>query len=275
MTTLELEARLGNLLSTAQEETADIDLFAAIPEREECPVCMMPHPLLEGETIFVPCCGKHICLGCIHKRALVEMKKGIPTHKHKCAFCCQLTPKSGVKALKKLMKKNNPLAFMVMAERYKEGDNVFQSDTKYLEMRICAAELGHAVAYADIGNCYEHGDVLNQNTSKALEFYEIAAKKGSVHAHEQLARFHGRNRNFHECIQHWKVAASAGLKEAMEALMVIYNNVNDNSNSNLLSKEELTKTLRAHQASNDDMKSEDRDIARAFHLTGQQSDDTS
>ena len=34
MTTLELEARLDNLLSTAQIETADIDIFAPIAERE-------------------------------------------------------------------------------------------------------------------------------------------------------------------------------------------------------------------------------------------------
>ena len=42
MVSLELEARLDNLLATAQKETADIDLFAPIPDKNECPMCMIP-----------------------------------------------------------------------------------------------------------------------------------------------------------------------------------------------------------------------------------------
>ena len=49
MVSLELEARLDNLLATAQEETADIDMFAPIPEKEECPICLLPLPLLNDE----------------------------------------------------------------------------------------------------------------------------------------------------------------------------------------------------------------------------------
>ena len=45
MASLELEARLDNLLSTAQEETKDIDLFAPIPAREECPICLQILPI--------------------------------------------------------------------------------------------------------------------------------------------------------------------------------------------------------------------------------------
>ena len=44
MVTLELEARLDNLFATAQTETADIDLLAPIPEREECPICLISTP---------------------------------------------------------------------------------------------------------------------------------------------------------------------------------------------------------------------------------------
>ena len=107
MVSSELEARLDNLLSTAQEETADIDLFTPIiiTEREECPICMIPLPIDQSETTFAICCGKCICRGCSYKQTLTEMKKGVPDHEQKCAFCCQLDPKNHVKALKKLMKK--------------------------------------------------------------------------------------------------------------------------------------------------------------------------
>ena len=40
------------------------------------------------------------------------------------------------------MKRNHPEAFMQMASEHRSGANVFQSDTKALDMYIRAAELG-------------------------------------------------------------------------------------------------------------------------------------
>ena len=73
-----------------------------------------------------------------------------------------------------------------------------------------------------------------------------------------LAIFHGRNGNNNERIKHEKVAANAGNKEAMDNLMNCYK-------KEILSKEDLTQTLRAFQNSVDEMKSEDRDDARVFY----------
>ena len=83
-----------------KEETKDIDLFAPITEREECPICMLVLPLT-GVTFF-PCCGKRICDGCTNKVTDAE-KNGKPLHELKCAFCQQLMihihdPKSEIKA---------------------------------------------------------------------------------------------------------------------------------------------------------------------------------
>lgn len=192
MTTLELEARLNNLLSTAQAETADVDIFTPIAEKEECPICFIPLPLsmkIEGDIVFMPCCGKMICCGCIYKNVKTENAKGVPIKEHKCAFCRQLIePKSIIKSAKKLMKRNNPHAFMRMADHYKTGDGVFQSNTRALEMRICAAELGHADAFLEIADNYEEGIAVDQDWSKALGFYEVAAKKGSIEAHKWLSK---------------------------------------------------------------------------------------
>jgi len=120
-TTLELEARLDNLLSKAQAETANIDLFAPIPGNEECPICLIPLPLNDHEVVFMSsCCGKRVCMGCIHQNISTEIKnkgKQRSRAEMKCAFCRQ-SPSSGqtIKVLKKLMKKNIPQAFMDMAE---------------------------------------------------------------------------------------------------------------------------------------------------------------
>jgi len=176
MVSLELEARLDNLLVTAQAETANIDLFAPIPEKEVCPICMIPLPIEMDETRFMTCCGNVICCGCDMKHMMSEitlknMKKEGVENGVKCLRCCQEAPKNKVKALKRLMKKNNPLAFFIMAIRHKNGegvfqndaakynagDVVFQSDTKALEMFICAAELGHAESSCNIGTYYQNG----------------------------------------------------------------------------------------------------------------------
>ena len=263
MASLELKKRLDNLLSTYQKETKDIDLFAPIlvSEREECHICMIPLPLDENETNFMSCCGKSICNGCTYKEVLNDLKSGIPTHglldKLKCAFCRQATGtnENTIKATKKLMKKNNPQAYMQMASYYKRGGGGFQSDTKSLEMIIRAAELGNAWAYSFIGDHYARGIIVEQDISKAKEFYEIAAKKGSIYAHKCLAINHKEAGNNQLSIDHWKVAANAGDQVAMDNLMKIYKN-------KAISKLDLAQTLRAFQTSSNEMKSIDRDIAR-------------
>jgi len=258
MVSLELEARLDNLLSTAQEETIDIDIFAPIPEREECPICLIPLPN-SNEVIYLSCCGKRICKGCINKNMITGLKKGKRILEQKCAFCQQtLAPgQKRIKSLKKLMKKNDPYAFIEMARCYKTGDWVFQSETKSLEMYIRAAELGHAVAFGKLGLYYEEGVLVEQDTSKALEYHKIAAKKGSLNAHGYLSHFHGKNRHIQTSIKHMKVAASAGDKGAIDGLMAYFKD-------KFLSKEDLTQSLRAYQATNSEIMSKDRENARLF-----------
>jgi len=265
MPTLELEARVDNLLATAQAETADIDLFAPILEREECTICMTPLPILTRDTRFMYCCGKLICCGCSTLKQMItdkNKKKGVK-HEMKCAFCCQPNPKNEIKALKRLMKKNSPVAYTHMAERYKKGDGVLQSDTKSLEMLVCAAELGYIGAYSVIGHYFRKSDMdatddsLDSLSFKSIELMEVAAKKGDILAHIKLAEFHEISGNTRECIQHTVVAANAGYKPAMDVLM-------DKYKQKLIPKEDLTRTLRQFQASYDEMKSKDRDDFREF-----------
>ena len=257
MASLELQARLDTLLSTAQAETADIDLFAPVMEKEECPICLIPLPHRESEITFHICCGKRVCEGCIYKNRITEAKNGVPDSKHKCAFCRQPPPKNVIKALRKLMKKNNPDAFLRMADRYESGNGVIQSDTRVLEMYTRAAELGSARAYGNIGIYYQDRE---QDFSKAFAFYEVGAKKGCLISHAQRARalalHYGPNGSkVHEIVRHLKVLACSGDEDAIDGYKEEYKNKK-------VSKEDLTQTLRAYQASYDAVKSKDRDNAR-------------
>jgi len=263
MPTLELEARLDNLLSTAQAETADIDMFAPIPLREECPICLLPLSIKDNENTFMICCGKRICQGCTYKYLITEFKNDSDTKTKRerlCAFCRQTAMCTDrIKKLKKLMKRGNTGAFIKMAKDYKSGEGVIQSDTKSLEMYIRAAELGCADAYGWIGSYYHDGTAVEQDTSKALDYFVISAKKGCITSHKLLARMNEGIESVYESIEHsighFKVLASAGDKDSMDILM-------DKYKEKALSKEDLTLTLRAFQTSNDAMKSNDRENAR-------------
>lgn len=147
---------------------------------------------------------------------------------------------------------------MAMAERYKSGDGVFQSDTKSLEMRICAAELGYAEALRYIGTFYRFGITVQQNPIRALRFYTVAAKKGSILGHQELAEFRRGTGETQAFIRHHKVAACVGDQVSMDSLMKAYRD-------ELLTKEELTQTLRAFQTSSNGARSKERDDACA-HL---------
>jgi len=187
MATFDLEARLDNLLATAKKETKDIDLFAPITEREECPICLIPFSIEAQENVFHSCCGNFICTGCIFKSLVTDVEKnGKDSEKvGMCALCRQLESKSYMKDLKKLMKRrNNPYAFIQMAQEHKSGERALRSDRKALEMYIQAAELGgnYGYAFEKIGHYIFGGFVVEADTTKAMEFYQVAAKKGSIPA---------------------------------------------------------------------------------------------
>ena len=146
---------------------------------------------------------------------------------------------------------------MKMAINYRDGEGVFQSDTRSLEMRICAAELGNAKAHGLIGYHYDNGIAVEEDKSKALAYYEVSAKKGSVRGHELLAFYYQKEGNIQTSIEHLKIAASAGYQQSMDCVFAAYK---DNS----ISKEDLAQTLRAYQTSSNETKSKDRDKVRAM-----------
>ena len=42
----------------------DIELFKQLPPNEDCPICLLPLPLLGSGIVYKSCCGKIICCGC-------------------------------------------------------------------------------------------------------------------------------------------------------------------------------------------------------------------
>ena len=69
-------------------ELYDEMLFNEPPPREDCPICTLPLPIAAYERGFKPCCGKIICLGCIHAMIKEDIKKGKKKEEiNMCPYC--------------------------------------------------------------------------------------------------------------------------------------------------------------------------------------------
>ena len=93
-------------------ELHDEKLFKDPPPNEECPICMLPLPPDTGQSVFMSCCGKVCCNGCIYSMKM--RTKGIDI----CAFCrtpYSFSGKEEVGRIKKLINKGNEGAFYYLA----------------------------------------------------------------------------------------------------------------------------------------------------------------
>lgn len=253
----DLTNKLDEMLLRSQAEVADNDLYAPIPLKDDCPVCFHPLPIRNDESCYMYCCGKILCLGCIHSSRANGLKDV-------CAFCRQHFARDDDTAntrLKNRMKHQDPRAFFQMAQQYLIGEvGVEQHAQKALDLLIKAAELGSVEAYAIIAEAY--GIIaakyqMEMGMGKTRRLLEVSAKKGFYVAHEYLGNIETEDGRVGNAIKHWAVAASAGSQYSLDKLMEAYRN-------SQFSKEGLGQVLRAFQSSNDEMKSKARcDYRRA------------
>ena len=158
-------------------------LFKEI-EPEECPICMLPFIKGHETEAFMSCCGKTICMGCIHTMVVREGKD-------LCAYC--RTPyassdEENINRTKKLMDKGNGRAFYLLAGYYDRGLNGLAQDIeKANELYLKAGELGCAEAYYNLGDSYNRGTGVEiGDNNKAKHYWELAAMNGDIHARHNL-----------------------------------------------------------------------------------------
>ena len=239
-------------------ELYDEKLFKE-PPRDECPICMLPLPLYGNchtGVAFHSCCGKCICEGCIFSMS----ESGAMDL---CAYC--RTPYTNsddeeeVKRVKKLIEKGNAYALYQFGGYYADGIlGLAQDEEKAIELWLKAGELGCADAYYNVGIAYDYGRGVAIDKKNANHYYELAAINGNVKARHNLGCMEGKIGNHQRAMKHCLIAARAGFKHSLDT-------VKDGYKNGYVTKEEYANTLRAHQKSKDEMKSDTRDKALALH----------
>jgi len=219
---------------------------------------MLPMPIDIRFTTFHSCCGQTICNGCIYAMFLSEGKD-------LCAFCRMPPPISDEEDMKwkrKLMDNGNGEAFHMFAGYYTQGSNGLSRDyqkANELFLKVKGGELGCANAYYNLGQSYREGVGVKVDMKKAQHYYELAAMMGSIQARNNLGVVEWNAGNHNRAMKHYVIAARAGDKLSL-------NNVKEYFMQEIVTKDEYANTLRAHQKSLDEMKSEQRDNAAASNI---------
>jgi len=221
----------------------DEKLFKQPPPLEDCPICFLRLPYLGTGRIYMACCGKEICSGCVY--APVYDNQGNKIKEKTCPFCRTPTPTSGeemIKRYKKRMELNDANAIYNMGIYYSHGRyGLPQSMAKALKLYRRAGELGHSDAYSSIGNDYQAGRGVELDTKKALYYWELASIAGSVHARHNLGVYEERAGNYDRTLRHWVIAVKDGSLESLESIKRMYKYGH-------ATKDDYANALRSYQA---------------------------
>ena len=244
---------------------------------EECVLCCYPLPPTPDESIYQECCGEVICDGCIvaQKRTLIigtNVKKPIAGSKEEeleflkimyskqimvCPFCRTGVPENDTEFLERLYKQigeyKDPKAMNMMGIFYLKGEQGLSKDLKKAEEVFKQAyDLDDPVAAWNLVHLYS--EYIPDEDLK-MKYAEEGAKRGNLYCMNTLAIRAAQSGNHEEAKRQFMTAACSGNDEAMENVMLCYR-------KEILSKDDLATTLRAHKTITDTGKSEPREYAK-------------
>ena len=236
---------------------SDDKLFAEPPPKEDCPICMQPIPYALGlckiYTAYQPCCGKTLCNGCVME-AEEEMDKG--NLKEWCPFCRLPNPQTREELLERVKKRidiGDDEAIDWLGAKYYHGNGGFpQNYNIAIKLWNRAADLGSAArTHNALAWAYENGEGVDKDEKRAFHHYKIAAMGGHEFARSALGDVELNRGNVDRALKHYMIAARAGHDLSLKE-------VSEGYKGGHVTKDEYATTLRAHQDSQTEMRSEQR-----------------
>ena len=243
-------------------ELFEEELFKDHPDREECPICMLPMPFDEEQILFESCCGKRICLGCNYSQVKEDIINGKDSKDcGLCAFCRAPKTTSDEEQLSRVMKcieRKNPYAMNMLAAYYRNGDKGMPRDmSKTMELWLEAGKLGCAEAYVNLGVTYYLASGERKDATKARRYWELAAIRGNLQARENLGVLEWKAENDEIAYKHYMIGAKAGCQVCLD---MVKNGYRDGD----ITKEEYRTALQSYQKQHNDTKKCSK--GRSFNL---------
>ena len=225
------------------------------PEHGDCPICFLLLPFMGSGRMYMSCCGKMICSGCVH--APVYDNHGKIIVGKKCPFCRTSYPTSGeevIERLKKRMEVGDAYAFFIMGCYYDEGEyGLPQDSAKAVEFWRKAGKFG----YTNIGKTYYNGQGVERDKQMAKHYFELAAMEGDSTARYNLGVSEDNEGNYDRALKHLMIAVRGGHTDSVKYIQQLYMNGH-------VAKDHYANALRSHQAYLNEIKSDQRDKAAAL-----------
>jgi len=197
-------------------------------------------------------------MGCYY--APVYDNQGKKVDNKKCPFCRTPPPNTngeGMERYKKRVEANDPIAIYNLGCDYREGTNGYPQDyTKAFEYWHRAGELGHSMAYCNIGYAYNNGEGVGVDYKKATHYYEVAAMMGDEMARYNLGATEQNSGNMDRALKHYMIAVRGGKSNSLETIQKMYK-------LGYATREDYTIALRSYQQYLGEIKSRQRDEAAA------------
>ena len=217
----------------------------------DCPICLLPFPFDEDQSVYHTCCSKLVCRGCVFANFNREMEERLEST---CPFC-RADVREGIdinEENQKIMKRvqaNDPIALCKMGTECNRKGNHVQAFQYYSK----AAEQGNAYAHSHLFLMYSEGRGVEKDEKKELYHLEEAAIGGHPIARNLLAGKEWES-SPDRSIKHLIIAANLGHDQSITGLKDFYK-------AGLVSKEDFAAALRAHKAAVDATKSPRREAA--------------
>ena len=223
-------------------------------EEDDCPICQLPLPLDAAQSSFRVCCMKLVCNGCVLAARKRNMKD--------CPFCRTPAPEESqtLALIKKRVDAGDPVAIHYLGIKYRFGRYGLEKDmARAVELYERADELGVRKARFNLGVLYAGGTDVEKDTAKAFRHYEAAAMCGDVSARYNLGCEEHRAGNNDLVLQHWMISAKLGHEKSLNKVKRLFMNGH-------ATKAHYATALRGYQSAVEEMKSPDRDEAKALGL---------
>ena len=139
---------------------------------------------------------------------------------------------------------------------YHRGKRGFPVDlSKAVEMFQRACKLGSAEANNNLGNLYYSGEGVKMDKKMSIHYYQVAAMMGHEVARYKLGYEEEGVGNHERAMRHYMISAKCGHDLSLEM-------IKNGFRAGFVTKPDFENTLRSHQASQDEAKTENRDSAK-------------
>ena len=225
------------------------------PEDAFCPICTLPIPLpISDHSGFFVCCMKRTCNGCFMANKCTGVRSICPF----CRTPIEEGDASSIARIQARVDSNDPVAMGYLANQYCSGGYGLEKNVpRAFEMWTKAAELGSIGAHYNLGVLYDDGEGVVQDKTKALRYWEKAAMQGYAEARHNLGAVEGRKGNDERAVRHYLISARMGDERSLNTIKRMFM-------VGHATKQHYAQALQGYQAATVEMKSPERDKARAF-----------